>query len=80
MPYREEYSDPYAHRDAETLVYEQMRLPSGLWFLKRIRLNAIGKAALFNGTDKDMTFVFSHYQRFNTEVKDLQEVTLKPKP
>jgi hypothetical protein len=66
--------------NAETIVYEQMRLPNGLWFPKRIRLNAIGKAALFNGTDKDMTFEFSHYQRFNTEVKDLQQATLKPKP
>jgi hypothetical protein len=73
---RETHSAPPG---AETLVYEQMRLPNGLWFPKRIRLNAIGKAALFNGTDKDMTFEFSHYQRFNTEVKDLQQVTLKPK-
>jgi hypothetical protein len=71
---------PSASRNAETIVYEQMRLPNGLWFPKRIRLNAIGKAALFNGTDKDMTFEFSHYQRFNTEVKDLQQATLKPKP
>jgi hypothetical protein len=69
-----------APRNEETIVYEQMRLPNGLWFPKRIRLNAIGKAALFNGTDKDMTFEFNHYQRFNTEVKDLQQVTLKPKP
>lgn len=66
--------------DAETLVYEQMRLPNGLWVPRRIRLNAIGKAALFNGTDKDMTFEFSQYQRFDTEVKDLQQVNLKPKP
>jgi len=63
---------------AETIVYEQMRLPDGLWVPKRIRLNSIGKAELFNGTDKDMTFEFSHYQRFNTEVEDLQQVTLKP--
>jgi len=69
-----------APRNAETIVYEQMRLPNGLWFPKRIRLNAIDKAALFNGTDKDMSFEFSHYQRFNTEVKDLQQATLKPKP
>jgi hypothetical protein len=66
--------------DAETFVYEQMRLPNGLWVPKRIRLNAIGKAGLFNGTDKDMTFGFSHYQHFNTEVNDLQQVTLKSKP
>jgi hypothetical protein len=71
---------PSTSKDAETIVYEQMRLPNSLWVPKRIRLNAIGKAALFNGTDKDMTFEFSHYQRFNTEVKDLQQMTLKSKP
>jgi hypothetical protein len=69
-----------ATRTAETIVYEQTRLPNGLWVPKRIRLNAIGKAALFNGTDKDMTFEFSHYQRFDTEVKDLQQTPLKSKP
>jgi hypothetical protein len=71
---------PSASPASETLVYEQMRLPNGLWVPKRIRLNAIGKADLFNGTDKDMTFEFSHYQRFNTEVKELQQMTLKSKP
>jgi hypothetical protein len=64
----------------ETIVYEQTRLPGGLWVPKRIRLNAINKAELFNGTDKDMTFEFSQYQRFNTEVKDLEQMTLKSKP
>jgi hypothetical protein len=71
---------PSAARNAETLVYEQTRLQNGLWVPKRIRLNAIGKAALFNGTDKDITFEFSHYQRFDTEVKDLQQTHLKSKP
>ena len=69
-----------APRTAETIVYEQTRLPNGLWVPKRIRLNAIGKAALFNGTDKDMTFEFSHYQRFGTEVKDIEQTPLKSKP
>jgi len=71
---------PSAPRNAETIVYEQMRLPNGLWVPKRIRLNAIGKSALFNGTDKDMTFKFSQYQRFNIEIKDIQQAPLKPKP
>src|SRR5262245_47341742 len=71
---------PSAPRNAETIVYEQMRLPNGLWVPKRIRLNAIGKGALFNGTDKDMTFKFSQYQRFNIEIKDIQQAPLKPKP
>ncbi len=69
-----------APRTTETIVYEQVRLPNGLWVPKRIRLNAIGKAALFNGTDKDMTFEFSHYQRFDTEVKVLEQTPLKSKP
>jgi hypothetical protein len=73
-------TDQAAPPDAETIVYEQMRLPNGLWVPKRIRLNAIGKAALFNGTNKDMTFEFSQYQRFNIEVEDLQPASLKPKP
>jgi hypothetical protein len=66
--------------ETETIVYEQMRLQNGLWVPKRIRLNAIGKAALFNGIDRDMTFEFSIYQHYNTEVEDLQQVTLKSKP
>jgi hypothetical protein len=71
---------PSAPPDAETIVYEQMRLPNGLWVPKRIRLNAIGKAALFNGTNKDMTFEFSQYQRFNIEVEELRQAPLKSKP
>jgi hypothetical protein len=66
--------------ETETLVYEQMRLQNGLWVPKRIRLNALGKAALFNGIDRDMTFEFSIYQRYNTEVDDLKQVTLKLNP
>lgn len=66
--------------ESETIVYEQMRLQNGLWVPKRIRLNAIGKADLFNGIDRDMTFEFSIYQHYNTEVEDLQQVTLKSKP
>ncbi len=68
-----------SHPGAETLVYEQMRLPNGLWVPRRIRLNAIGKAELFNGTDKDMTFEFSSYQRFFIEVEELQQTQVKSK-
>src|SRR5262249_30293490 len=71
---------PYTPPDARTLGYGQMRLANGPGVSKRIRLNALGQAALFNGTDKDMTFGFSQYQRFSTEVKDLQQMTLKSKP
>jgi hypothetical protein len=71
---------PFSSPESETFVYEQTRLSNGLWVPKRIRLNAVGKAWLFNGTDKDMTFGFSQYQHFNTEVDDLQQITLTSKP
>jgi hypothetical protein len=63
----------------ETIVYEQVRLQNGLWVPRRIRLNAIGRAALFNGTDNDMTFEFTEYLHFGAEVKDLEQAILKPK-
>src|SRR5262245_55911240 len=43
---QQDMDTPGMRPETETLVYEQMRLPNGLWVPKRIRLNAIGKAAL----------------------------------
>ena len=74
-----EHTETSANPDTETIVYEQIRLPNGLWVPRRIRLNAIGKAELFNGTDKDMTFEFSSYQRFYIEVEDLKQTQVKSK-
>jgi tetratricopeptide (TPR) repeat protein len=52
------------------LVYRQERQPSGAWFPSIIRLNARGRADLFNGLNWDVVFEFSNYQRFNTNATE----------
>lgn len=64
----------------EILVYEQQRVQGGIWAPRRIRLNGIGKAAVFNGVDKDMIFEFTDYRHFSTEIKETEIVEPKKKP
>lgn len=57
-------------RAAQALaVYEQMRLPDGLWVPRQIRFNALGQAARFNGVEKEMIFEFSEYRHFSTTIE-----------
>ena len=81
--------DIFAERPAaEIIVYEQQRVhvlvgagtDGEIWAPRRIRLNATGKAALFNGVDKDMTFEFTDYRRFSTEIKEKEIVEPVKKP
>lgn len=64
----------------EVIVYEQQRIQSGIWAPRRIRLNGLGKAAIFNGVSKDMVFEFSEYRHFSTEIKETEIVEPKKKP
>jgi hypothetical protein len=56
-------------------VYEQMRLPDGVWVPHRIRFNALGQAKRFNGVEKEMIFEFSEYYHFSTTIEG---ETLRP--
>jgi hypothetical protein len=49
------------------LVYQQERQANGSWFPSLIRLNARGRADLFNGLNWDVVFEFSSYRRFDTD-------------
>ncbi len=64
----------------EVIVYEQQRVQGGIWVPRRIRLNGIGKAATFNGVDKDMIFEFTDYRHFSTEIKETEVLDPKKKP
>ncbi len=64
----------------EVIVYEQQRVQGGIWVPRRIRLNGIGKAAIFNGVDKDMIFEFTDYRHFSTEIKETEVLDPKKKP
>lgn len=64
----------------EIIVYDQKLIQGGIWVPRRIRLNGLSKAAIFNGVDKDITFEFRDYQHFSTEIKDPEIIDPKKKP
>ncbi len=64
----------------EIIVYDQKLIQGGIWVPRRIRLNGLSKAAIFNGVDKDITFEFRDYQHFSTEIKDPEILDPKKKP
>lgn len=65
---------------ASVIVYEQGRLPTGEWFPHYVRMNSGGDPTLFNGLNWDLTFEFSDYKRFNTDVKQVEIEPPKKKP
>ena len=54
------------------LVYQQTRLPDGVWFPNLIRVNSAGDASLFDGLNWDVIFEFSEYKRFTTTVEEVK--------
>ena len=50
-------------------VYEQMRLPDGLWVPRQLRFNALGQAKRFNGVEKELLIEFSEYHHFSTTIE-----------
>lgn len=55
-----------------SLIYQQMKLPGGLWFPNLIRVNSAGDRYLFDGLNWDVMFEFSDYKRFNTSVEEIK--------
>jgi hypothetical protein len=53
------------------LIYQQVRLPGGVWFPNLIRVNAAGDYLLFDGLNWDVVFEFSDYKRFSTSVEEV---------
>lgn len=58
--------------DMSSIIYEQTRLPTGEWFPHYVRMNSGGDQTLFNGLNWDISFEFSDYKRFNTDVKEVE--------
>jgi hypothetical protein len=56
--------------DEAALIYQQERRANGIWFPGLIRMNARGRADLFNGLNWDVVFEFSNYHRFGTEATE----------
>lgn len=69
-----------APRSEASLIYQQERLPNGLWFPTLIRVNADGNFDLFDGLNWEVAFEFSKYQKFQTSADDLVVKPADKKP
>ena len=57
------------------ILYEQIRLPDGIWLPKKIKVNTNSHGYIFGRYYYDLTFVFTEHKRFTTSVED---VTIRP--
>jgi hypothetical protein len=54
------------------IIYQQVRLSTGVWVPSLIRMNAGGNPALFNGLNWDVIFQFSDYKHFITDIEGVE--------
>lgn len=71
---------PNFARPAEpAIVYEETRLPDGMWLESLVRINTTSNKAVFNGVDVNSTKEISDFKRFQATTDDAQvEATKKP--
>jgi hypothetical protein len=67
-------------RPAPALVFEDIRLPDGMWVRSLRHLNTIPNPSLFNGVNVEWRQEFSDYKRYNTEFKDYRLDAPKAQP
>jgi hypothetical protein len=68
-----------SHAEAR-LIYQQIKLPDGMWFPNLIRVNSAGDGSLFDGLNWDVMFEFSDYKRFSTTVLEVKIQDPKKQP
>jgi hypothetical protein len=49
---------------AARLIYQQVKLPDGMWFPNLIRVNSAGDISVFDGLNWDVLFEFADYKHF----------------
>jgi outer membrane receptor protein involved in Fe transport len=69
-----------ARQSEAAVIYQQVRLPTGVWVPSLIRMNAGGNTTLFNGLNWDVVFEFSDYKRFSTDVEGVKLEKPKKNP
>ncbi|HEY0082819.1 MAG TPA: hypothetical protein VGB61_08520 [Pyrinomonadaceae bacterium] len=53
-----------------SIVYEETRLPDGMWLESLVRINTAGHRAVFNGLDVNFTKEISDFKRFEASTGD----------
>lgn len=62
------------------VIYQQSKLPTGVWFPSLIRMNANGDESIFDGLNCDIAFEFSEYKRFSATSEDVNLHDTKKHP
>jgi hypothetical protein len=62
------------------IVYEETRLPDGMWLESLVHVRTTDAKAVFNGVDVDATKEISDFKRFATNSGDAQVATPPPQP
>ena len=57
-----------------SVLYEQTKLPTGVWAPTLIRVNTTSDPLVFNGVTIDVRFQFSDYKSFQTESEDFKPI------
>jgi hypothetical protein len=61
-----------SHPPAPAIVYEETRLPEGVWMESLVRIDTNLNRPVFNGVDVDVTKEMSDFKRFQTNANDAQ--------
>jgi hypothetical protein len=64
--------DSPAGAQPPAIYVEMIRLPEGVWLPSVTRLNGLDYPKLFDGVNYETIFINSQYQRFKSEIKDVQ--------
>jgi hypothetical protein len=60
------------------LVYEETRMPDGVWMASLMRLNTNVNKAVFNGVEVDSTAISTDFKRFDANANDAKIDAVKP--
>jgi hypothetical protein len=72
---------PASGRPAEPdIVYEETRLPDGMWLESLVRINTTAHKSVYNGVDVNVTKEMGDFKRFQTTTDDAQVAAPKPPP
>ncbi|MFL6207815.1 MAG: hypothetical protein ACJ74W_03150 [Pyrinomonadaceae bacterium] len=70
---------PALARPAESdIVYEETRLPDGMWLESLVRINTTRHKPVYNGVDVNVTKEMSDFKRFQTTADDAQVEAPRP--
>jgi len=79
MPGAPKLATPLARPNEPSIIYEETRLPDGMWLESLVRIKTTGDKAVFNGIEVDITKQIGDFKRFEANAGDAK-VEPPPEP